>query len=686
MYSSYFLNLQILIPLLISHSIMQKMVVLAVLILITPTFSALGQVEQREESLKLKEVYYNTGPGCEFLTLKNTGVTSEFESVSISDGENIIELPSFSLNRSETIVISEGQSYSEIWDEKPDILWSSDEVDTDEDFDLSDESGEVILKKNGEPIDSFYYGEIEPETIWEGSSMETLPEGAYARRRYMDKNEKEGWIWEREWMVGHSDFETETISYEGNATAFASPDSSFDAMMYFLDNVNSSLDIGIYQFSSIKIAERIANLSKQGISVKILVEGDPVQGMSQISRACLSLIADNGGEVRKITNNEYDPFNYYHPKYMIRDNSSVFLTSENFVASSFSQEANYGNRGWGIILETEQLASYYGEVFDFDWKFSNYFSTSEKEIDPVNLPDSHYSPFANKTVFQDEFNVTPVLAPDTSMSEATIKDMIRSAEESIYVQQYYIRHWESKENPYLEAIKEAAERGIKVRIMLDSTWYHMEGNGNDQIVKELNGFARKEEVDLEARSLSRFKGLLKSHNKGMIVDQDTVLISTINWNANSPLQNREVGVIIENEDIGEYYSNIFLEDWKDHIAPIADAGRDRVVAAGEEVTLTGKNSWDDHRIVEYRWDINGDGSYDKKGEQISLTFEEEGTQDITLYVEDVGGNNDTDTFTLEIKAERDFTLLYRVLNWTFLFAPMIVITAFLIKGLIINRS
>ncbi len=264
--------------------------------------------------------------------------------------------------------------------------------------------------------------------------------------------------------------------------------------------------------------------------------------------------------------------------------------------------------------------------------------------------------------------------------------MISSAEESIYLQQYYIRHWESKENPYLEAIKEAAERGIEIKIMLDSTWYHMEGNGNDQIVKELNDHARKEEVELEARSLSRFKGLEKAHNKGMVVDQNTVLVSSINWNANSPLQNREIGVIVESEKIGEYYSDIFLEDWNDHIEPIADAGRNRAVEVDEEITLTGENSWDDHRIVEYRWDINGDGSYDKKGEEISLKFEEEDTREITLYVEDVGGNTDTDTFTLEIEEGEDWSTLSRILDWTFLLAPMIAITLFLVKGMILNRS
>jgi len=665
---------------------MKKLVLLSILILLTPTLTVIGQADPHEESLKLTEVYYNTGPGCEFLTLKNTGSTAKFESISISNGQHTIELPSFSLNQSEQIVISEDERYGEIWQVKPDMMWSSEEIKTDDDFELPDKSGEIILKNNGLSIDSFYYGDVEPEKLWDGNSTESLPEGAYAKRRDLEKNEKDSWTWERKWMVGHSNFETETINYEGKATAFASPDSSYDSMMYFLDNVNSSLEIAIYQFTDVKIAERIANLSKNGVSVKILVEGDPVQGMPKRGLACLGLIAENGGEVKRITSSEYDPFRYYHPKFMIRDNSSVFLTSENFVASSFSLKRSYGNRGWGIIFETDELASYFGEVFDFDWEYGKNFSPPNQEINPINLSESYYSPFANKTVFRDEFNITPVLGPDTSMSEETIKGMIRSAEKSIYVQQYYIRHWETKENPYLEAIKKAAERGVEVKILLDSTWYHMEGNGNEYIVDELNDFALKEEVELEARLLSRFKGLLKSHNKGMIVDQDTVLISTINWNANSPLQNREVGVIVENERIGEYYSNIFMEDWRDHIAPIADAGRNRIVEAGQEVTLTGRNSWDDHEIVDYRWDTSGDGSYDMKGEEISVKFEEAGTYEVTLYVEDVGGNQDTDTLTLEIKEERDLTLLYKVLNWTFLLAPTIVITSFLLKGLIFNRS
>ncbi len=51
------------------------------------------------------------------------------------------------------------------------------------------------------------------------------------------------------------------------------------------------------------------------------------------------------------------------------------------------------------------------------------------------------------------------------------------------------------------------------------------------------------------------------HNKAMIVDNKTVLISSINWNENSVTRNRESGIIIKNSEIAKYYSDVFFYDW-----------------------------------------------------------------------------------------------------------------------------
>ena len=66
-------------------------------------------------------------------------------------------------------------------------------------------------------------------------------------------------------------------------------------------------------------------------------------------------------------------------------------------------------------------------------------------------------------------------------------------------------------------------------------------------------------MNLEAR-LVKQDGISKIHNKGVIVDEKKVLISSINWNKHSPTYNREAGIIIENPDLAAYYTGAFRSD------------------------------------------------------------------------------------------------------------------------------
>jgi len=51
------------------------------------------------------------------------------------------------------------------------------------------------------------------------------------------------------------------------------------------------------------------------------------------------------------------------------------------------------------------------------------------------------------------------------------------------------------------------------------------------------------------------------HNKGVIVDDSRVLVSSINWNSNSPNFNREAGVIIDHLGVAHYFLDVFEDDW-----------------------------------------------------------------------------------------------------------------------------
>jgi hypothetical protein len=52
------------------------------------------------------------------------------------------------------------------------------------------------------------------------------------------------------------------------------------------------------------------------------------------------------------------------------------------------------------------------------------------------------------------------------------------------------------------------------------------------------------------------------HNKGMLIDGNVTLVSSINWDENSFENNREAAVLITSPAINEYYESLFNQDWQ----------------------------------------------------------------------------------------------------------------------------
>ena len=157
--------------------------------------------------------------------------------------------------------------------------------------------------------------------------------------------------------------------------------------------------------------------------------------------------------------------------------------------------------------------------------------------------------------------VIPVLAPDTS---SQIADLINSAGESIEIEEAYITNETPFTlNPYLSAAINASRRGVRVRVLLDSYWYNIDGlNDNDEMVALINHIGVTEHIPLEARCADLDTNRIEQiHNKGVIVDGRKVLVSSINWNSNSPSFNREAGVIIDHPGVAQYFLGVFEDDW-----------------------------------------------------------------------------------------------------------------------------
>jgi phosphatidylserine/phosphatidylglycerophosphate/cardiolipin synthase-like enzyme len=260
------------------------------------------------------------------------------------------------------------------------------------------------------------------------------------------------------------------------------------------------------------------------------------------------------------TGDSHAPYRFDHAKYIVVDSLYLFITSENFKGNGFPAEGKSGNRGWGVCLIDPGLATYFREVFLSD--------LNGKGISPITGKDGPMEA-GGAAVHTREFSplrfegakVTPVLAPDTSY---LVSDLMNSATGEIDIEQAYISN-ESKDIPnrYLIEAINASRRGVNVRVLLDSYWYNTEcEDDNDEIMAYINQVAASERLPLEARCAELGRNELeKIHNKGVIVDRKKVLVSSINWNYNSPTFNREAGVIIEQPEAAQYFGAVFDDDW-----------------------------------------------------------------------------------------------------------------------------
>ena len=136
--------------------------------------------------------------------------------------------------------------------------------------------------------------------------------------------------------------------------------------------------------------------------------------------------------------------------------------------------------------------------------------------------------------------------------------MIDKSSESIYIEQLYIyKDWSSGISPFVEKLVNKAKNGVNVKVILNYNPNYDDTNKRINITKT---FFEVNEIDVKFvyTNWSIFSNV---HNKGLIVDNKSVLISSINWNENSVIRNREVGIIINDCEVAKYYKNVFFYDW-----------------------------------------------------------------------------------------------------------------------------
>ena len=624
----------------------------------------------------ITEVYYDTWGENEYCKLHNPGLMPvNISHWQLTDGEGIATFPPASeLGPGEWFIISQNSTNFErhvleipdfeYWDEDPAV---PEMIMIGTEPKLVNDGDELfLLNQFGTHIDAFIYGDSSYSGLgWAGSPAPDLKQGQFAKRNlqtmYIDTNTSEDWQSPRPFVIGQSDFHPVTYSGVSPMLLFTSPDSSFGAVCEVLDNATESICLNLYEFTNTMLCDRLLGAIGRGVSVRLFVEGSPVGGINQTQLFIMRQIVEAGGFVRILTNDPDNDihvrYDYDHGKYAVIDDEILVIMSENWGWTGVPPTGWYGNRGWGAAISDMGLAGYFKEVFEDDWNplrtDSVLFNSSHNKWDlghnwssqPGNC-DTH---FERKLVFVNA-QVTPVLCPDTSLSNETILGALNSASERVYVEQFYIyKHWGDKDNgttatdpnPYLEAVIDAARRGCEVRVLMDASYYNADPDDpidNDDTAEYINEIAMAESLDLEAKLVNAEQhDFGKIHNKGLIAD-DKVLISSINWNENSATENRETGVIIESSQAAEFFVGVFEYDWMDDTTPpVASFSSLASYPTNRTHVVNASNSYDNEGIVNYSWAL--DGTPAGWGVNFTFNFTEPGVHILNLTVSDEWGNS-----------------------------------------------
>ena len=124
------------------------------------------------------------------------------------------------------------------------------------------------------------------------------------------------------------------------------------------------------------------------------------------------------------------------------------------------------------------------------------------------------------------------------------------AQQSIHIvafeMKYYEGYQDSNQNKIVEALVDAHERGVDVRIIVDE--YSKENNAYE--------FLREKGIPIEYDSEA-----VTTHSKLIIIDGKIVILGSTNFSYYGLEKNHEANILVDAKNVAEYFEGYFEELW-----------------------------------------------------------------------------------------------------------------------------
>lgn len=366
-------------------------------------------------------------------------------------------------------------------------------------------------------------------------------------------------------------------------TCSASPDAGWLTLKPFLSTVSSHLTVGLYDFTSQHILETLTQALQGGKGLTLTLDNPPRNPTAdQTDSQTRQTLQETMGDAAHLawalvqTNTQVPEWIFptaYHIKVAVKDGQSFWLSSGNWNNSNqpdidpindpigSANVAAKSDRDWHVIVEHPGLAQTFEAYLRHDYEVASTVeggpageglaaeikATAPEEFAvPAPTPVTYFPPLVIQNT---SMTVQPLLTPDNYHS--FMRDLIQSAETSLYVQLQYIHPSDLPEDAdfagLIAAVVQKITAGKDVRIILSQ-------------YQASNGWLEKLQAAGVDMGIVRLQNGV--HNKGFVVDGKVVALGSHNWSGDGALRNRDASLIIYNEQVAQYFQSIFLHDWE----------------------------------------------------------------------------------------------------------------------------
>src|SRR3989338_9084676 len=289
------------------------------------------------------------------------------------------------------------------------------------------------------------------------------------------------------------------------------PESGVAPLLQAIDESHQEIDLVMYLFTDRQIAQALAKASQRGVRVKVLVERSPYEAEA-VNQGIIHIWKNTPVQwqwvpMSRVSANATIPISFYHQKSMVIDHQQAWVMTGNFVYSSFNKQPM--ERNFIVVDQNSKTVKAIENLFDQDWQGSPVTSISD--------PSLVVSPLNSR------------LQLEALVNRAHTQIDIYAAELSDY--------------DFIGALAHAARRGVVVRVIY----------GQALSDKKKNYLAQH---GVQLYFSTRFM----NHAKAIVVDHQWVYLGSANFTQNSFDQNREVGIILNNQKIAQQVLVQFEKD------------------------------------------------------------------------------------------------------------------------------